>query len=134
MPATSAAARSRGKARRVSRAAPAARTAPAAVVRRPLSPPPGPGCGAASCCGGCSANQAAQQNENAQLTLAWWRRPLRLQASVLQTDVALSGEPDDPDVDRLPPAQPAPRRRAPVGSGLPAAGALGVPGRGALPD
>jgi hypothetical protein len=33
-----------------------------------------------------------------------------LRASVLQTDVALSGEPNnpDPDVDRLPPAQPAP--------------------------
>jgi hypothetical protein len=41
--------------------------------------------------------------------LTWWRRPLRLRASVLQTDVALSGEPDDPDpdVDHLPPAQPA---------------------------
>src|SRR6266566_3277598 len=72
-----------------------------------------------------------------RLSLTWWRRPLRLRASVLQTDIALSGEPDDPDpdVDRLPPAQRAPRRRAPVGSGLPAAaGALGVPGRGALPD
>jgi hypothetical protein len=71
-----------------------------------------------------------------RLSLTWWRRPLRLRASVLQTDVALSGEPDDPDpdVDRLPTAQPAPRRRAPVGSGLPAAGAFGVPGRGALPD
>lgn len=45
-----------------------------------------------------------------RLSLTWWRRPLRLRASVLQTDVALSGEPDDPDpdVDRLPPAQPAP--------------------------
>src|SRR5690348_9998864 len=77
MRSTSAAARSRGKARRGPRAAPAARTAPAAVVRRrrsPLSPPPGPGCGAVSCCGGCSANQAAQQKENAQLTRAWWRR------------------------------------------------------------
>jgi hypothetical protein len=71
-----------------------------------------------------------------RLSLTWWRRPLRLRASVLQTDVALSGEPDDPDpdVDRLPPAQHALRRRAAVGSGLPAAGALGVPGRGALPD
>jgi len=71
-----------------------------------------------------------------RLSLTWWRLPLRLRASVLQTDVALSGEPDDPDpdVDRLPPAQRAPRRRAAVGSGLPAAGALGVPGRGALPD
>ena len=150
----------------------------------PLSPPPGPGCGAASCCGGCSANQAAQQNaeravdqrlvaadrdigadlevgpaqlvldllvalldglitngkfccvRRVRLSLTWWRRPLRLRASVLQTDVALSGEPDDPDpdVDRLPPAQPAPRWRAPVGSGLSAAGALGVPGRSGLPD
>ena len=45
-----------------------------------------------------------------RLSLTWWRRPLRLRASVLQTDVALSGEPDDPDpdVDRLPPAQPSP--------------------------
>jgi hypothetical protein len=71
-----------------------------------------------------------------RLSLTWWRRPLRLRASVLQTDVAVSGEPDDPDpdVDRLPSAQPAPRRRAPVGSGLSAAAALGVPGRVALPD
>src|SRR2546430_5431079 len=30
-----------------------------------------------------------------RLSLTWWRRPLRLRASVLQTDVALSGEPDD---------------------------------------
>ena len=45
-----------------------------------------------------------------RLSLTWSRRPLRLRASVLQSDVALSGEPDDPDpdVDRLPPAQPAP--------------------------
>jgi hypothetical protein len=44
-----------------------------------------------------------------RLSLSWSRRPLRLRASVLQTDVALSGEPDDPDpdVDHLPPAQPA---------------------------
>jgi hypothetical protein len=44
-----------------------------------------------------------------RLSLTWSRRPLRLRASVLQTDVALSGEPDDPDpdVDHLPPAQPA---------------------------
>jgi hypothetical protein len=32
------------------------------------------------------------------LSLTWWRRPLRLRASVLQTDVALSGDPDDPGV------------------------------------
>ena len=44
-----------------------------------------------------------------RLSLTWWRRPLRLRASVLQSDVAVSGEPDDPDVDRMPPAQPAPR-------------------------
>ena len=71
-----------------------------------------------------------------QLSLTWWRRPLRLRASVLQIDVASSGEPDDPDpdVDRLPPARPEPRRRAPLGSSLSAAGALGVPGRGVLPD
>src|SRR5438552_14387753 len=38
-----------------------------------------------------------------RLSLTWWRRPLRLRASVLQSDVAVSGEPDDPDpdVDRL---------------------------------
>ena len=44
-----------------------------------------------------------------RLSLTWSRRPLRLRACVLQTDVALSGEPDDPDldVDHLPPAQPA---------------------------
>jgi hypothetical protein len=60
-----------------------------------------------------------------QLSLTWWRRPLDLRRSALHTDVALVGEPDDPDLDRLPPVQPAPRRRAPVGSGLPAAGASG---------
>ena len=71
-----------------------------------------------------------------QLSLTWSRRPLRLRASFLRCDVAVSGEPDDPDpdVDRLPPVQRAPRRRAPVGSGLSAAGAPGVPGWGALPD
>ncbi len=60
-----------------------------------------------------------------RLSLNWWHRPLRLRRSALRTDVALAGEPDDPDLDHLPPAQPASRRRAPVGSGLPAAGALG---------
>jgi hypothetical protein len=68
-----------------------------------------------------------------QLSLTWWHRPLRLRGSVLHTDVALVGEPDDPDLDRLPPVQPAPGRRAPVGSGLPAAGASGRAGRPALP-
>jgi hypothetical protein len=68
-----------------------------------------------------------------RLSLTWWHRPLRLRASVLQTDVALVGEPDEPDVDRLPPVQPVPRRRAPVGSGLPVAGALGRAGRSAGP-
>jgi hypothetical protein len=68
-----------------------------------------------------------------RLSLAWWHRPLRLRASALQTDVALVGEPDDPDVDRLPPVQPVPRRRAPVGSGLPAVSALGRAGRSAGP-
>ncbi len=46
-------------------------------VRRragPLSPRPGPGRGAAVSCGGFSANQAARQKLNAQLTRAWWRR------------------------------------------------------------
>ena len=77
MPATSAAARSMGKARRGPRAVPAARTALAAGRRRrsPLSPRPGSGRGAAVWRGaGWSPNQAAQQKENAQLTRAWCRR------------------------------------------------------------
>jgi hypothetical protein len=49
-----------------------------------------------------------------QLSLTCWRPPLRLRRSALHTDVALVGEPDDPDLDRLPPVQPAPGRRAPV--------------------
>jgi hypothetical protein len=69
-----------------------------------------------------------------RLSLTWWRRPLGLRRSALHTDVALVGEPDDPDLDRLPSVQPAPRRRAPVGSGLPAAGASGRAGRPARPD
>ncbi len=69
-----------------------------------------------------------------RLSLTWWHRPLRLRGSALHTDVALVGEPDDPDLDRLPPVQPAPGRRAPVGSGLPAAGASGRAGRPARPD
>jgi Acyltransferase family len=60
-----------------------------------------------------------------QLSLTWWHRPLRLRRSALHADAALVGEPHDPDLDRPPPAQPASRRRTPVGSGLPAAGALG---------
>src|SRR4029450_10006959 len=68
-----------------------------------------------------------------RLALTWWHRPLRLRGSALQSDVALVGEPDDPDMDRIAPAQPASRRRAPVGSGLPAAGALGQAGRSAGP-
>ena len=68
-----------------------------------------------------------------RLRLTWWHRPLRLRVSALQADVALVGEPDDPDVDRLPPAQPASRRRAPVGSGLPAVTALGGGGQPAGP-
>ena len=64
-----------------------------------------------------------------RLSLSWWHRPLRLRGSVLQSDVALAGESDDPDMDRLPPARPASRRRAPVGSGLPAVSALGRGGR-----
>ena len=69
-----------------------------------------------------------------RLSLTWWHRPLRLRGSGLHTDVALVGEPDDPDLDRLPPAQPAPGRRAPVGSGLSAAGPLGRAGRPAGSD
>jgi len=45
-----------------------------------------------------------------QLSLSWWHRPLRLRGSVLQSDVALAGEPDEPDMDRVPPVQSEPRR------------------------
>src|SRR5919201_881136 len=41
-----------------------------------------------------------------RLDLTWWHRPLRLRRSALHTDAALVGEPHDPDLDRLPPAQP----------------------------
>ena len=64
-----------------------------------------------------------------QLSLSWWHRPLRLRGSVLQSDVALAGEPDNPDLDRVPPARSASRRRAPVGSGLSAAGGVGRAGQ-----
>jgi hypothetical protein len=60
-----------------------------------------------------------------ELSLTWWHRPLRLRGSALQGDVVLAGEPDEPDLERAPSAEPEPRRRAPVGSGLSAAGALG---------
>src|SRR5580700_12225197 len=60
-----------------------------------------------------------------QLSLTWWHRPLRLRGSALQGDVVLAGEPDEPDLERVPSAEPEPRRRTPVGSGLSAAGALG---------
>jgi hypothetical protein len=60
-----------------------------------------------------------------RLGLSWWHRPLRLRRSGLQTDAVLVGEPDEPDLDRLPPVQPPPRRRPSLGSGLPVAGALG---------
>ena len=60
-----------------------------------------------------------------ELSLTWWRRPLDLRRSALHTDVALVGEPDDANLDRPPPVQPAPGWRAPVGSGLPTAGASG---------
>ncbi len=69
-----------------------------------------------------------------QLSLTWWRRPLDLRRSALHTDVDLVGEPDDPDLDRVPPVQLAPGRRAPVGSGLSVAGASGSAGRPARPD
>jgi hypothetical protein len=59
-----------------------------------------------------------------RLRLTWWHRPLRLRGSGLETDAVLVGAPHDPDLDCLPPAQPPPRRRPPLGSGLPAAGAL----------
>jgi len=58
------------------------------------------------------------------LRLTWWHRPLRLRGSELETDAVPVGAPHDPDLDCLPPAQPPPRRRPPLGSGLPAAGAL----------
>jgi hypothetical protein len=60
-----------------------------------------------------------------RLSLSWLHRPLRLRGSALQEDVALAGERDDPDLDRVPAARSASRRRAPVGSGLPVAGAVG---------
>jgi len=69
-----------------------------------------------------------------QLSLTWWHRPLRLRGSALQGDVVLAGEPDEPDLERVPAARPAPRRRAPVGSGLSAAGPLGRAGRPAGSD
>jgi hypothetical protein len=69
-----------------------------------------------------------------QLSLTWWHRPLRLRGSALQGDVVLAGEPDEPDLERVPSAQPDPRRRAPVGSGLSAAGPLGRAGRRAGSD
>ena len=69
-----------------------------------------------------------------RLSLTWWHRPLRLRGSALQGDVVLAGEPDEPDLERVPPVQPAPRWRAPVGSGLPAAGPLGRAGRPAGSD
>ena len=64
-----------------------------------------------------------------ELSLSWWHRPLRLRGSALQGDVVLAGEPDEPDLERVPPVQPEPGRRAPAGSGLSAAGALGRAGR-----
>src|SRR5438132_13624221 len=64
-----------------------------------------------------------------QLSLTWWHRPLRLRGSALQGDVVLAGEPDEPDLERVPSARPEPRWRARVGSGLPAAGPLGRAGR-----
>src|SRR5215216_3687119 len=59
-----------------------------------------------------------------RLGLTWWHRPLRLRRSGLETDAALVGAPHDPVLDRLPPVQPPSRQRPPLGSGLPAAGAL----------
>jgi hypothetical protein len=54
------------------------------------------------------------------------RRPPDLRRSALHAGVSLvAGEHDDQDLDRLQPVQPAPGRRAPVGSGLPAAGTSG---------
>ena len=69
-----------------------------------------------------------------QLSLTWWHRPLRLRGSALQGDVVLAGEPDEPDLERVPSARPEPRWRAPVGSGLSAAGPLGRAGRPAGSD
>ena len=69
-----------------------------------------------------------------QLSLTWWHRPLQLRGSALQGDVVLAGEPNEPDLERVPSAQPEPRRRAPVGSGLSAAGPLGRAGRPAGSD
>src|SRR5260370_16448745 len=60
-----------------------------------------------------------------ELSLSWWHRPLRLRGSSLQGDVVLAGEPDEPDLERVPSAEHERRRRAPAGSGLSAAAALG---------
>src|SRR6266545_35160 len=59
-----------------------------------------------------------------RLRLTWWHRPLRLRRSGLEIDAVLVGACDDPDLDRLPPAQPPPRWRLLLGSGLSVAGAL----------
>jgi hypothetical protein len=59
-----------------------------------------------------------------RLGLTWWHQPLRLRRSGLRTDAVLVGAPHDPDLDRLPPVQPPPRQRPPLGSGLPVVGAL----------
>jgi hypothetical protein len=67
-----------------------------------------------------------------RMDLTWWHQPLRLRRSALQADAALPGASHDPDLDRLPPAQLPSRRRPPVGSGLPTAGALGRARRPAL--
>ena len=67
-----------------------------------------------------------------RLSLTWWRRPLRLRRSLLQSDVALIGEPDDPYLDRLPSVQPAPRT-ASAGGIRPISCWRAGPGRAACP-
>src|SRR5215207_3874993 len=49
-----------------------------------------------------------------RMDLTWWHQPLRLRRSALQADAALPGASHDPDLDRLPPAQPASDRKSVV--------------------
>src|SRR5258707_6529160 len=55
-----------------------------------------------------------------RLGLTWWARPLRVRCSALPGDVSPVGRRDEPDVGRLPAAQPPSRRRTPVGFSRPA--------------
>ena len=58
-----------------------------------------------------------------RLSLTWWRLPLRLRRQGIRAGAGMPHE--DSDVECAPAGHPSPGWRAPVGSGLPAAGALG---------